>query len=78
MTNVKNLRAVFALPATQLQSILERDSARANVAVEVTLSAAGQGNETYAVGPAQAVMFLIGAVAAEGEAALVKVEPAGA
>lgn len=75
MTQVQKLRAVFALPSAQLQSILERDSMRANVEVEITLSAA-DGNETHAIGPSQAVMFLIGAVAAEGEAALVKVEPA--
>ncbi len=75
---MKNLRAVFALPKAQIQSILERDCTRAGTASEVRLGSQTLADNDYtdAVAPAQAVMFLIGAVAAEGEAALVKVEQA--
>jgi hypothetical protein len=76
MPQIQRLRAVFALPKAQVQAILERDSERAGVDVEVTVRTVADHEYPHAVGPAQAVMFLIGAVAAEGEAALVKVEQA--
>lgn len=71
------LRAVFALPKSRLELILARDCTRAGTANEISLGevAVADHDHTHAVGPAQAVMFLIGAVAAEGEAGLVRVEP---
>lgn len=70
------LRAVFALPKSRVEVILEHDCYRAGTASEISLGAVAVADHdyTHAVGPAQAVMFLIGAVAAEGEAGLVRVE----
>lgn len=74
--NDGRLKAVFRLPVPQVHSILERDCLRAGSNVEVSLSPVRfeDSDCTLAVGRAQAVMFLIGAVAAEGEAELLKVE----
>lgn len=70
------LRAVFALPRKQVERILARDCTRAGTENQISLGAVTVADHdyTHAVGPTQAVMFLIGAVAAEGEAGLVRVE----
>lgn len=77
MSNTHKLRAVFRLPKTQVEAILARDSERAGVVSEVEVTAqeiAGQFC-AYATGPTQAVMFLIGAVAAKGESSLIAADP---
>lgn len=62
--------AEFLLPADRVRGIAEHDAQKSGSKIEVDLQPRGNGAMTLAVGPIQPVMFLIGAVAAEGEAAL--------
>jgi len=71
-----NLKARFTLPVKMIQHILDDDAKRASY--KYNLKIESNGGVTSVSGPAQEVMFLIGAVASHGQDELSSVVPAGA
>jgi hypothetical protein len=73
---MKRLIAKFDMPYAQLRAIAARDAERSGEPADALTLTPDLDVCSQASGEAQAVMFLIGAVAAEGEATLRTVEAA--
>lgn len=68
------MAAEVLLPPDCVRGIADRDVKKSGVTVGVDIQSRNNGEASLVVGRIQQVMFLIGAVAAEGEAALYRAE----